>query len=69
MNGDGSALNDWTSAIGSLGGTAGGILGALNKPKTTVAPKAPATNLGMIAAIVVGGLLLVVVLFAVMGRK
>jgi hypothetical protein len=71
MNGEGSALNNWTDAIGSLGGTASGILGALNKPKqTTVVQQQAPVNWGMIAAI--GGGLLIVVVFLIAltgGRK
>ena len=66
MNGDGSTLNGYLDAIGKIGGTTTGILGALrNKPAPAAAPAAApksATPWGMIAAIGGGVLLLLIVL-------
>jgi hypothetical protein len=69
MNGDGSSLNKWTDTIGSLGGTASGLIGAFNKPKTVVQQTgaAPATPWGLIAGIGGAVLLLVVVLVVFAG--
>lgn len=72
MNGDGTTLNNWTKAVADLGGTASGILGALNNKPNTPAPapvqsgKAP---WGMIAAIGAGVVLLVVVLLSLGGSN
>ena len=69
--GSGSSLDSWTDRIGKLGGTASGILSALNRPKTTAAAApaaAPApANWGMIAAIGGAVLLFVVLLVAFAG--
>ena len=71
-NGDGSALNNWTDAIGKLGGTASGILGALNRPSSPARARAPAQTSppwGMIAVIGAGVVLLMVVLLSLGSHK
>ena len=64
-------MNDLTDTLDSLGGVAGNVLGALNKPKqTTVIQQTPSSpmNWGVIAAI--GGVLvLVLVLVVSMGGR
>ncbi len=64
-------MNDLTDTLDSLGGVAGNVLGALNKPKqTTVIQQAPSSpmNWGVIAAIG-GALVLVIVLVVAMGGR
>lgn len=67
-----NSLQNYTDAIGSLGNTAGGILGALNgnkssAPAPSAAPKS-STNWGVIAAIG-GAVILVLVLVVSMGGR
>lgn len=66
-----NGLQSYTDAIGSLGSTAGNILGALNGNKSSPAPSAApksSTNWGVIAAIG-GAVILVLVLVVSMGGR
>lgn len=63
MNGEDSLLD----YLNLAGDTAGTVLGALNKPKTTA--KAAPTNWGLIAGIGAGVLILFVVVISLVGRK
>lgn len=64
-------LSDYTDAVGTLGKTASGLLGALNGSKSTPAakPKSAPTNWAVIGGIGAAVLLVLVLVISLGGRK